>query len=125
MRFWLMFFAVLVFGSTAEAQQLAEVRTVAHVRVPDFLILKTGDVSEQTLADGKQVRRVTLYVTANRAWTLAVARSCTSDCTEAAYKVSTSEGRSGNAQQVVVEYVWDGRHRAPASDEFQYLLVGA
>lgn len=125
MRLWLVFFAVLLFGSTAEAQQLAEVRTVAHVRVPDFLILNTGDVSEQTLPDGKQVRRVTLYVTANRAWTLAVARLCTSDCTEAAYKVSSSEGKAGNAQQIVVEYVWDSGRRAPASDEFQYLLVGA
>ena len=125
MRLWLMVVAVFLFGAEAQAQQLAEVRTVARVRVPDFLILQTGEVTEQTLADGKQVRRVTLLVTANRAWTLEVARSCSTACSEAGYTVKGVTGKTGNAQQVVVEYVWNRDAAPPSSDEFHYLLVGA
>lgn len=125
MRLWLVVAAVFLFGAEAQAQQLAEVRTVARVRVPDFLILETGEVTEQTLADGKQVRRVTLLVTANRAWTLEVARSCSTTCSAAGYTVKGVTGKTGNAQQVVVEYVWNRDAAPPASDEFHYLLVGA
>ena len=125
MRLLWVVFAVLVFGADAEAQQLAEVRTVAHVRVPDFLILQTGETTEQTLADGKQLRRVTLYVTANRAWNLEVARTCSSGCSSAKYSVSGAAGNRGNAQQVIVEYVWERGAQPPATNEFEYLLVGA
>lgn len=125
MRMLLILVGLLAFGGIAEAQQLAQVNTVARVRIPDFLILKTGEVSEQTLADGSRVRRVTLYVTANREWNLAVARNCGSNCSEAAYTVSKSAGKSCNEQAVVVEYVWTRDKAAPASNEFEYLLVGA
>jgi hypothetical protein len=125
MRLCLVVCAVLLFGAEAEAQQLAEVRTVAHVRIPDFLILETGSVIEQTLPDGKQVRRVTLLVTANRAWTLEVARSCGSSCSDAEYSVSGVTGKAGSAQKVVVEYVWSRGEQPPSINEFEYLLVGA
>jgi hypothetical protein len=124
MRIVLLTVGLLAFGSAAQAQQVAQVTTVASVRVPDFLVVKPGTVSERTLENGKHQRRVTLYVTANRAWTLSIARACESNCTEAQYRVSAPAGKAGTALPVVVEFTWDSDEPAPPTGEFHYLLLG-
>jgi hypothetical protein len=122
MRALFLTFALLASGSPALAQ-LARVEVTARVRVPEFMFIERGPVTESTLENGQHVRRVTLLISANRSWRLEVARLCVNSCTTAQYRVSSNSGKPGNAQQVVIEYFWDANTAVPPPDEFQYLLV--
>ena len=136
MRTLLLTLGLLTLSANAHAQVLARAETVAQVRIPEFLSVKTGTVSEQVLANGTRSRRVTLYVTANSAWSLAIARTCQSSCGNLTIRVASvgsgapagnagvAQGDSGNDLPVVVEYQWDRGTAAPGADEFQYLLSG-
>ena len=123
MRILLLSLALVAFGSGAGAQQLAEVGVIAHVRVPDFLNVQVAETSETLLRDGKQVRRVTLHVTANRQWSLTVVRTCASSCHNVEVSASAFSGSRGKTS-VVVEYRWERGEPAPALEEFHYALAG-
>jgi hypothetical protein len=125
MRFWLVSIPLLLAASPLASQELASVETSAYVRIPDFLSVKPGDVTEAQLADGMRVRRVTLRVTANRRWTLQVVRACNEDCSDVDYRISSPNGKPGTDQQVEVEFVWGANQRAPTLTEFEYLLTGS
>jgi hypothetical protein len=122
MRILLLSLGLLAFGSSARAQQLAEVTVIARVRIPDYLTATVSEVSESIIEAGKRVRRVTLRVNANRAWTLSVVRTCIRDCSEAEFTVSAPAGPRGQTE-VVVEYRWNRTEAAPSKDDFQYVLA--
>jgi hypothetical protein len=121
MRILLLSLGLAAFASSASAQT-AEVTVIARVRIPDFLNVQVGEVTENILENGQHARRVTLHVNANRAWTLTVIRTCTSNCSRAEFFVSASGGTRGQ-YVVVVEYKWDRMEAAPAVNEFQYVLA--
>ena len=123
MRILLLSLGLVAFGSSAGAQQLAEVAVIARVRVPDFLNVQVAGISETGLRDGKQVRRVTLYVTANRQWSLSVVRMCASSCSNVEVSATAFSGSRGKTS-VVVEYRWERGEPAPALNEFHYALAG-
>jgi hypothetical protein len=123
MRILLLSLGLAAFGSSAPAQQSAEVTVIAQVRIPDFLNVQVGAVTESTLEDGQHLRRVTLHVTANRSWTLTVNRTQASNGSDAKVKLSKSEGKRGQ-HTVVVEFRWNANERGPAPNEFQYVLGG-
>jgi hypothetical protein len=89
---------LVIAAAPSQAQQLATVRVEARVQIPDFLSVKQGETKDVVREDGTRIRRITLYVTANRSWNLSVVRSGS--------VVDVATGNSGNAQAVTVELAW-------------------
>ena len=106
------------------AQELARVPATASLRMPEFMIIEPGTVINKTESDGEHVRRVTLLVSANRAWRLEVRRTCAAACSPVRVEVSRDHGRAAHREEVVIEYSWRSSERPPKSEEFAYLLVG-
>jgi hypothetical protein len=121
MRILLLSLGLVAFGSSARAQ-FAEVTVIARVRVPDFLTMTVSEESEAISEDGERVRRVTLRVNANRAWTLSIFRTCVSNCSNAEFTVSAASGKRGQ-HVVVVEFRTDPNEPAHLPNEFQYILA--
>lgn len=124
MRIWLLLLALLSLASPSAAQQLARVETTARVHIPQFMTLESGGTSADTLIDGHYLRRVTLYVSANRSWSLLVQRHCSKPCEGIEYRVSRSAGRAANGEAIVVEYSWRSGGRGPRAGDFSYSLIG-
>jgi hypothetical protein len=111
----LLTFCIAGFTAPAQAQTLARAEVRATVRIPDFMSLRIGE----TTAIASHARRVTVYVTANRAWQLSVANACES-CT---VRIEGGQGRNGNDIPVTIEYEWPEATAAPDPAEIQYVLV--
>ena len=75
----------------------------------------------ETTAIGSHARRVTVYVTANRAWQLTVVNACAS----CAVRMESPEGRGGNDIPVTIEYEWPEGSAPPEPAHIQYVLVPA
>lgn len=124
MRIRLFLIASLLLASPVAAQELARVETTARVRIPPLMTLESGETSADTLIDGHYLRTVTLYVSANRSWSLQVQRHCPDSCEGIVYRVSRPAGRAVNGQAIVVEYSWRSEGRGPRPGDFSYLLIG-
>ena len=126
MRFLLCGMITILLASAVPlpAQQLARVQATASLRMPEFMIIEPGLVVDQTRPDGTRVRRVTLLVSANRAWRLEVKRSCAASCPPVRHEVNRQRGRAVQREEVVVEYSWRSPEPAPKPEEFGYSLIG-
>ena len=119
-------FFLVVFVARANAQQLATVTVEARITIPDFLSLQQGSITETTRADGTKSRTVTMYVKANRAWSLAVKPvSSTEKRTDLQIRVveGAVTGRAGNQIPVVFEISWDAAAPPPPDNSIQYVLA--
>ena len=115
MRFGIAMFAALILCGIAQpatAQQGRKQVTVnAQLTIPDILILEEG--ASQTLqVDGKQLTRTTVYVTANRQWSLTVEPASPDSVRRIQLSgqnvaaPTRTQGRNGNAMPVEVEVEW-------------------
>ncbi len=124
MRIWLAVVSAIVAAATpVEAQELARVQRTAVVRIPEFMRLEARGISDEQRADGVNVRKVLLSVSANRAWRLQVQPTCNSECKVPDYRVLGGQGKAAHQQQVVVEVFWRDGDKPPAVHELTYSLV--
>jgi hypothetical protein len=126
MRIWLAAIAILFcYGAPLEAQELARVERTFRVSIPEFMIIEAGEVQDELRRDGTYVRRVTLYVTANRSWRLQIERVCEGDCASAEYEVSRVSGSAAQQQEIVVEFSAGDESSLPRAEDYAYSLISS
>lgn len=102
-------------AAAAQAQQLASVRVDAHVTIPEFLSVKSGQTRDIVRSDGMRVRQVTVLVTANHTWNLEVVNQ--------GAVVKNTHGASGNDVAVIVEIPWSQAETPPDPAKLKYSLT--
>lgn len=117
MRAVLLAFIAMAMAQPLSAQASASVHVEARVTVPDFMGIRPGEARDSIQADGTHVRRVTVYVSANRMWKLRVIKQ--------GAVVKTLRGGRGSDVPVVVELPWREPDEQPDPARIEYQLTGA
>jgi len=126
MRKLLFILCFMTLATPLRAQTLARAEVTATVRMPEFLSMRVSEGTAVTTTS----RRVTVYVTANRAWQLSVVHACTEPCTVRVISEGREHqehviGTTGNEIPVLIEYEWEAGRPAPSPTDLQYVLTPA
>ncbi len=152
-RTGLFFMMLLAFAgvSRAQAQQAsgvgkASVTVIAHLTIPDMLVLSAVPAREKAKQDGefKQLDgALTLYVSANRNWRLVMdgssaadlawraassstrVRSASSNFVVSDAQVEVAQGKSGTALPIRVDYRWASANSNAQTPPVVYSLTAS
>jgi len=113
----ILFGLLLVSARSLPAQNTATANIEVRVAVPDLLAVHEASSENYTRPDGTRVRRVTLYVSANRMWNLRIVKD--------GVVVGNERGGNGTNLQVTVEIPLRSDEQTQEAFDIAYLLTAA
>lgn len=138
MRGFLMGTLLLAAMALPAHAQTARVTVIAHLRIPDIMVVTPGATESPQIQGSDMVQRVTVYVSANRGWALMVRPGCTSNCDNVSWRVipagqiqpfskmttaPVTTGVAVNKMPVVIEFRWARNSAAPDLERLAYSLA--